>query len=241
MKYIIILTFCLSWGAIAAPADQVIHYEAAYMGIPLLDMTLTWVEDETSVQITYDNQLKPFIAFFHPIHNIYRVHFQRDSFAPLDWSKTVSEGDMQFQLRAVRSSDGQKVIYSNGLSLDFPPGCMTIFSATHFLASRAQDPGFFPVKFPVFIDGELWEAHARRYTADNPHPDHTLVANQILVQADLHYLSGKAIIDDNDILTSVIATEGTRFLLWVAPDGNYTRAQFGNFPRAVVLKQIQNK
>ena len=229
---------------LASPAfpknEQVIEYEASYLGIPLLDMTLTWVEDDTSVYISYNNRLKPFIAYFHPIHNVYRVHFRRNDFAPLDWSKTISEGRLQFQLAATLRSDRRSGVFSNGLKFDFPARGMTVFSATHFLASKARDPDFFPVKFPVFIDGEVWEATARRYAAGNPHPEHTLALDQVLIQADLHYLRGKSIIAENDILTSVIATEGTRFMLWVTPDGNYTRAQFGNFPRAVVLRQVKN-
>ncbi len=239
MNYKQLLFLGLSWSALTAtPLEQIIQYEAAYMGIPLLNMTLTWVEDDTSIQITYDNQLKPFIAYFHPIHNIYQVHFRRNNFAPLDWSKTVSEGNMQFQLRAKRSVDGQKVSFSNGLSLDFPDQGFTVFSATHFLASKAPRADLFPMKIPVFIDGEVWEASAERFDVKQPHPDHELLGNVVLIQADLHYIGGESIIPENDILTSVIATEGTRFLLWVIPDGTYIKAQFGRFPKAVVMNRV---
>ena len=96
------------------------------------------------------------------------------------------------------------------------------------------------MKIPVFIDGEIWEATAHRYDAATPHRDHSLDMGQVLIETDLHYLSGQSLVKDNDILTSVIATEGTQFLLWVSPDGTYTKAQFGKFPRAVILNQKKN-
>ena len=228
----------VSWSALAANnPSRVIQYEVSYIGIPLLDMVLTWVEDDSSIQVTYDNQLKPFIAYFHPIHNIYKVQFMQDDFTPLRWSKTVSEGKMHFELEAIRSPDGKEAMYSDGRKFDLPENAFTVFSATHYLASKAQNVDFFPVKIPVFIDGEIWEATAHRYDAATPHQDHSLDMGQVLIETDLHYLSGQSLVKDNDILTSVIATEGTQFLLWVLPDGNYIKAQFGKFPRAVILEQ----
>ncbi len=217
---------------------QTIYYEASYMGVPLLNMTLTWLEDDTSIYISYDNQLKPFIAYFHPIHNIYKVQFKRSTYSPLTWSKLIAEGDMYFELKATRVANGVEVNYSTGETLAFPANGFTVFSATHFLAEKAKDADFFPVTLPVFIDGEIWEAVARRYDARHPHPDQHIGDGLILVQADLHYLSGESLVENNDILTSVIATEGTRFLLWVNEAGQYTKAQFGKFPKAVVLEQI---
>ena len=241
MIFKLLLSLCLIWNFVsAAPLKKVIEYEASYIGIPLLDMTLTWVEDDSSVNISYDNKLKPFIAYFHPIHNVYRVHFKRDSFSPLGWSKTVAEGDMKFQLAGERSTDGQTVTFSNGHQAKFPEGGFTVFSATHYLAEHASDINFFPLKIPVFIDGEIWEATARRFDSHQPHPDHDLAGDIVMIQTDLHYIGGKSILGKNDILTSVIATEGTQFLLWVRPDGTYIKAQFGRFPKAVVLSLSNN-
>ncbi|MCF6237485.1 MAG: DUF3108 domain-containing protein [Candidatus Marinimicrobia bacterium] len=241
MNYKTLLILWLTWSTISAtPTDQVIQYEVSYMGIPLLDMQLTWVEDDTSVQISYDNRLKPWIAYFHPIHNIYRVHFRRTDFAPIDWSKTISEGKMQFQLAAKLDPDRKTGRFSNGQRFEFPAGGLTVFSATHYLAARAHDPDFFPVKLPVFIDGQVWEAAARRFDELHPHPEYRSAPGQVLIEASLHYLYGASVVAHNDILTSVIATEGTRFILWVAPDGHYTKAQFGRFPKAVIMDQLKN-
>jgi len=233
-----VVTTVLLWISLLSAAPLKIYYEASYMGVPLLNMTLTWVENDSSIQISYDNQLKPFIAYFHPIHNIYKVEFKRESFAPLSWSKTVSEGNMHFEFAATRSIDGTTVTYSDDIQLEFPQDGFTVFSATHYLANKAPDIDFFPVTLPIFIDGEIWEATAQRFDSRNPHPDHTLENDVILIQADLHYIRGKSLIENNDILTSVIATEGTQFLLWVNQEGHYTKAQFGKFPKAVVLDQI---
>ena len=217
----------------------VIPYEASYMGIRLLNMTLTWEDLDSTVQITYDNQLKPFIAYFHPIHNIYRVHFDKVSYEPLSWSKKVSEGSLNFLLEANRSADGLSVEYSNGAFRSFPDEAFTVFSATHFLASQANTPDFFPRDLKVFIDGEIWNATATRYTVTQPHPDIKLEHSQVLIQTDLHYVGGDRVMDKNDILMDVIANEGTQFMLWVERDGSYSKAQFGKFPRAVVLKRLK--
>ncbi len=239
LRYFLLVSLC--WSALSGKElETLIEYEVSYLGIPLLDMTLNWVEDDTSIYVSYDNQLKPFIAYFHPVHNIYQVHFRNESFEPLTWSKSVSEGEMHFQINAHRSKNGNKVYFQNGDSLDFPAGGFTVFSATHYLASKASDADFFPVKLPIFIDGQVWEASASRFDTQQPHPDYELESGDILIQTDLHYLSGESIVPVNDILTSVIATEGTQFLLWVSPDGIYNKAQFGKFPKAVVLKQVSN-
>lgn len=220
--------------------QEVIKYEVSYLRIPLVNMTLTWVEDDSSVRVSYENRLKPFINFIHPVHNIYRVQFRKDDYYPLSWSKSISEGDLQFQLSARRSADGSKVAYSNGFTVDFPVGGLTVFSATHFLASKAQDPGYFPAKVPVFVDGELWEATATRYDTQNQHSDHKVDPGEVLIQADLHYFGGSPLLQNNDILTREIAKEGTQFFLWVQKDGTYSHAQFGKFPKAVVLKRLKN-
>ena len=224
---------------LTAAETTTIKYEASYLGISVLDMTLTWTEDDSVIQVSYDNQLKPYIARFHTIHNTYRVQFMRDSFEPLDWSKSISEGKLGFDLSARRTGNGSRVSFSDGSDLTFPSGAFTIFSATHFLAAKARDPDYFPNTVLVFIDGTIWEASASRYDTMNPHPDHEVNAGEVLIQADLHYISGESLVDKNDILTSVIATEGTQFLLWVLPDGSYTRAQFGKFPKAVLLERIK--
>lgn len=219
---------------------KIIHYEISYLRIPLLDMTLTWIEDDSTVRVTYDNQLKPFIAFIHPTHNIYRVHFRKRDFAPLEWSKSISEGDFKFQLHARRTETGKRVRYLEGQEYDFPDGGFTVFSATHFLASKADEPGFFPAKIPVFVDGEVWQARVTRYDAVHPHRDHQLEGDQVLIQTELSKVGGSPVLEKNDVLTSEIATEGTQFLLWVSPDGTYSKAQFGKFPRAVVLRRVKN-
>jgi len=235
-----LLLLCFSLSTLFADnIGKVYQYEVSYVRIPLLDMKLTWIEDDSSVHITYDNQLKPFIAFFHPIHNIYRVHFRKDNFAPLSWSKSISEGDMKFQIGAKRSGDEKKVRFTDGTQLDFPESGLTVFSATHYLAGKAADPNFFPTKLPIFIDGELWEATATRYDAVHPHVDHSVGNGETLIQTDLHFVSGKSLLEENDVLTSVIAKEGTRFYLWVNAKGIYTRAQFGTFPKAVVLNLVK--
>ncbi|MBC8374754.1 MAG: hypothetical protein H8E26_01845 [FCB group bacterium] len=217
----------------------VIPYEASYLGVALLNMTLTWEDLDSTVQITYDNQLKPFIAYFHPIHNIYRVRFNKESYEPLSWSKKVSEGSMSFLLEANRSADGLNVNYSNGELRSFPSDALTVFSATHFLASKANTPSFFPRDLKVFIDGEIWNATASRYSATQPHPEIKLAPQQILIQTDLHYVAGDRVMVENDILMDVIASEGTQFMLWVERDGSYSKAQFGKFPKAVVLKRLK--
>lgn len=235
-----VLLLSLVWISLSAQIKQVFTYEASYLGIPLLDMNLTWVEDDSTVQISYDNQLKPFIAYFHPIHNIYQVRFLKGTFHPLTWSKSVSEGDLNFFLAGELLPDGREVRYSNEQVRAFPLGAFTVFSATHYLAAKAKDPEFFPVTLPVLIDGEEWEAVVNRYSRQQPHPTKKIAANQVLIQADLHYISGQRVMEENDILMSVIATEGTRFLLWVEPDGNYSKAQFGDFPKTVVLERTSN-
>lgn len=220
-----------------AGETTVIPYEAAYMGISLLNMTLTWEDRDSTIQITYTNELKPFVAYFHQLHNVYRVHFRKDTYEPLDWSKQVSEGDMNFHLKASRE-DNAGVTFSNGAQRIFPEDAFTVFSATHFLASRASDSQFFPADLKVFIDGETWIARATRYTPDDPHPEMEMSGAQVLIQTDLQYLEGDRVMEENDILMNVIATEGTRFLLWVEPDGTYSKAQFGRFPKAVVLNRL---
>jgi len=222
-----------------AGETTVIPYEASYMGISLLNMTLTWEELDSTVQITYDNQLKPLMDYFHHIHNIYRVHFNKESYEPLNWSKQVSEGSMNFLLEATRSTSTEEVKFSNGAIRSFPHDALTVFSATHFLASKAADREFFPRDLKIFIDGEIWSARATRYTSVYPHPEIKLSGSQVLIQTDLHFLSGTRVMDRNDILMDVIAREGTRFMLWVERDGSYSKAQFGEFPKAVVLERIQ--
>lgn len=234
-----LILLCLMIGNPLLGAEtSVINYEASYLGISLLNMTLNWTEDDSSIQVTYDNQLKPFVAKVYRIHNVYRVHFLKDSYKPLNWSKSISEGNLDFEISARRSSDGSTVSFSEGSDLAFPEGAFTIFSATHYLAAKAKDPDFFPNKVLVFIDGSIWEATVSRYDAMNPHPDHGVKAGEVLIQATLHFVKGESLLQKNDILTSVIATEGTQFLLWVQSDGSYSRAQFGKFPKAVNLERI---
>ena len=146
---------------------------------------------------------------------------------------------MNFFLGATRSTDGINAEYSNGAIRSFPEEALTVFTATHFLASKAKDSAFFPRDLEVFIDGEIWSATATRYTPSYPHPEIKLSSSQVLIHTGLHYLEGTRVMDRNDILMDVIAREGTRFLLWVELDGSYSKAQFGEFPKAVVLKRIQ--
>ena len=219
---------------------EVLDYEISYLGIPLLDMKLTWVEDDTSVMVSYNNTTKPLINVIVPVHNIYRVHFMKSDYKPLNWAKTVREGNMHFRLSAYRSQNGKQVSYSNGFDLAFPEDGFTVFSATHYLASRAHDENAFPSIISVFIDGELWQVTANRYDSGRPHPDHKVAGDEVLIEAKLSYVGGRPLLEKNDILTDHIAREGSRFLLWVAPDGRYTKAQFGKFPSAVVLRMINN-
>jgi hypothetical protein len=63
MMRTVLLLLLLGWSTVVRPAGrQVLQYEASYLGIPLLDMTLTTTVTDTSVKISYDNRLKPLIA-----------------------------------------------------------------------------------------------------------------------------------------------------------------------------------
>ena len=227
----------LSASVQAAPPD-VIKYEASYLGLALLDMTLTWQDQDSMVSISYDNKLKPFIANFRELHNVYAVNFKKESYEPLSWSKQITEGKKVFSLSAQREGEGGMVYFSNGVIREFPQGAFTVFSATHYLASKVHDPSFFPVTLPIFLDGEIWQAKATRFTPEQPHPDFKIQPAQVLIQTDLHYGSGSRVMKKNDILMDVIATEGTRFMLWVEANGHYSKAQFGSFPKAVVLERV---
>jgi len=232
-----LVSLLTAFSALWAVDTRSIYYEASYLGIPLLDMTLTKATGDSTVQITYDNSLKPLISVFHAIHNVYRVEFYKDSFQPIRWSKDISEGALKFQFSGWKSTQAATVYYSNGQIGDLPPGAFTIFSATHYLAAHAHEIQLFPLKLTILIDGDIWEATAKRYDARSAHLEHHIKPDEVLIQTDLHHVAGHSLIPENDILTNVIATEGTRFLLWVSPDGSYSRAQFGSFPKAVVLQR----
>jgi len=124
----VVLLLILLQSNLSAASDHVIRYEASYMGISLLNMTLIWEDLDSTIQITYNNELKPFVAFFHPLHNIYKVRFLKDTYKPLAWSKEVSEGAMNFFLGATRSPDGRQADYSNGAVRAFPEHGFTVFS-----------------------------------------------------------------------------------------------------------------
>lgn len=236
LKKTLLIAWC-SVSLLANPPD-VIKYEASYLGLALLDMTLTWQDQDSTVSISYDNRLKPFIANFRNLHNVYTVNFKKESFEPLSWSKRIVEGNKVFSLSAKREGDHGMVHFSNGVTRAFPEGAFTVFSATHFLASKVSDPSFFPAKLAIFLDGEIWQAKATRYTIEDPHPDFKIQPAQVLIQTDLHYVSGSRVMKKNDILMDVIATEGTRFMLWIEANGHYSKAQFGRFPKAVVLERV---
>ena len=237
-----IVRLLLLWGlggmlipSAVLPQNYEMPYEISYLGIPLLDMHLRWVENDSLVSVSYDNRLKPLISFIHPIHNVYEVVFRKSDFYPLSWSKTISEGDLDFYSQMDRQST-TRILWNNQKSLDFPAQAYTVFSATHFLASQARVKDFFPNQLKVYVDGQVWLAHVKRYDADQPHPKFHVSDAEVLIEAEMHFESGTSVLSSNDVLTKVIATEGTRFMLWVGPDGKFTKAQFGSFPRAVVME-----
>ncbi len=210
-------------------------YVVSYLGIPILDMNMTRTEEDSLTTIIYDNQLRPFFQNLKHLHNVYRVTFRSGSYAPLHWSKNIQEGDLKFSLKARRIPGQARVRYTDGTTRPFPARAFTVFSATHYLEAIAAEAERFPLRLKIYIDGELWSALVNRFAdpAESDLEDHP--PGTVLLRARLHHLSGHSLVQQNDILTTQIAREGSQFLLWVNSDQKIIRARFGTFPKAVEL------
>ena len=230
-------TCCLIWGVASSALplnghvnqDNIIqrHYSVSFLGVPLVDVDQQIRLGEHQITVSYDNRPKPvWDALFVKIHNVYATTYERQTFRPLRWGKTIQE--WSFQQQSHGQAQDSTLFWFNGRQFKVPPHTFTIFSAVHFLEAKAFQPDL-PTNIKVFIEGQIWQVSVQHRLET----EHQQKLQHLILR--LGRATGRRLLQKTDILTSHIAKPGSQVDLWVAEAGFIVKGRFGTPPEVVDL------
>jgi len=204
------------------------HYTVSFLGMPLVDVIQHIQHRAGKTTISYDNRPKPlWNALFVKLHNVYSTTFDSTTFAPEYWNKSIQEWSFIQQTRG-RRQDSTHFLF-NGHKVKVPKGTFTIFSAVHYLESKAFAVDF-PAVIRVFIEGQIWQVSVERQFEQT--------GGQRLQHLIMRVgtARGRRFLAKTDILTRHIAHPGARVDLWVDSSGLIVKGRFGTPPEVVDLE-----
>ncbi len=215
------------------------HYLVSYFGIPVLDCYETFQQNDSLTTVLYDNQIKPFWAQFHPVHNEYGATFQTRDYTPLASDKRILESGFRQNLTTIYNQKLSRIEFRDAqTSLPLEPGVRSVFAAVHWLEHKFKSLQY-PFTLPIQIEGKFLTAQVTNQGAEQ-----ITMAGQATwtnhLKITLEYDHGQAIWSRTDVLMDFLGTDGSTLELWLDNTPRVVQAKVGKFPGAVLLTVVKN-
>ena len=218
-------------GALCLPvllSAQPLSYTVSWMGIPVVDVTITWAESDSNYYAEYHAQTRPWFNRFYSVDNRHRIWADPVEGYPIRYEKRILERGRADSLWARYEQNPRQVVYANGLSRPWREGTHTLFSALLWVQRHDWAPGEERILL-VEVEGVVWQVTAACLgvvgTGQQGGP---LVEMRARFERQLY---GEPVLSTTDILTHMLPGEGhqLRFSLDTERD-EVMWVEFGSIP-----------
>jgi hypothetical protein len=216
----------------AVVLPQPLNYEVAWLGVPVVDVTIDSRVDERGGYTEYRAYTRTWFDRIYSVDNQYRIWVDDANGQPLRYEKRIHERGVRDSLKAQYNPENPPgIIYSNGAERPWTPGGHTFFSALVWLQHHEWEKKEKRV-LKVEVEGVMWEVElACLNSADSD------LGNSGAVEISVHFterLDGEPVLGTTDILTYMLPGEDhqLRFALDLEHD-RILWVEFGAWPFVV--------
>ena len=218
-------------GALLLPvllSAQPLSYTVSWLGIPVVDVALTLVAGDSSLQAEYQARTRPWFDYFYAVDNRYRVWVDPGTGYPARYEKRILERGRANHLEVRYERNPRRVVYANGLERPWPDETHTLFSALLWVQRHDWKPAE-ERQLLVEVEGVVWEvAVASVKVVRSGKPGEPLV--EVRVRFD-RQVSGEPVLSDTDILTRLLPGEGHELRFGLDPRRDVVKwVEFGSKP-----------
>ncbi len=218
-------------GALCLPvllSAQPLSYTVSWLGIPVVDVTITLAESDSNCYAEYHAQTRPWFNRFYSVDNRHRIWVDPAEGYPLRYEKRILDRGRADSLWASYEQNPRKVVYANGLVRPWREGTHTLFSALLWVQRHDWTAGE-EIVLEVEVEGVVWQVSAVCSGVIGARENGGTVM-EILTCFE-QQLYGEPILSTTDILTNMLPGEGhqLRFGLDVEHD-EVVWIEFGSKP-----------
>lgn len=223
----------------AAAAEPVV-YTLSWLGIPIVDVTITMEMGDTLIHGLYRASTRPLFDKVYAVDNLYEIWVRSESHRPVRFSKTILEKGRQKTFWAQYQSDPQKIIYANGLERKWSDDNHTLFSALLWVQHHPWKEGE-DRDILVEVEGVTWLVNVHCVEVERAR------VNGGLGQAEIDVLFrnisfGEPVLSTTDILTHMLPGEGHHLKFGLDLDHQEVLwAEYGSRPFLVKAERIGTK
>lgn len=232
-RYIVLWVWCVlvSIPKVQAQSNE---YLVTWLGIPVVDVTVTLTPQDTVILGRYTAKTRSWFDPIYPVDNRYNIICDAVSFSPSNYSKQIIEKGIETSFSVAYNAEQGVADYSNGLRRNFPKGYYNFFSSMLWIERRSWLKGE-RHDIQIEIEGTLWqvEVHCRKIVEQATGPQAEIEVNFVATVA------GEPVLSYTDIVTHKLAKVGRKMIFFVQLNGQLIEAiEFGRPPfmvRAVLI------
>ncbi len=220
------------------PAAEPLEYPVTWLGVPVVDVTISRLEDHGAPHLEYRARTRSWFDRFYSVDNRYRIWVDPVTGEPARFEKDVLERGRPDDLWARFDADSRTITYANGLHRPWPPGTHTLFSALLWLQKH---PWSLEEELPlqVEVEGVVWQV-STRCTALVP-GDLSSDTLAVLEARFEERVSGEPVLSTTDVLTAMLPGKGHRLRIGVDPARQeVVWVEFGPRPLQVRAKLVSS-
>ncbi|UCH62268.1 MAG: DUF3108 domain-containing protein [Fidelibacterota bacterium] len=207
---------------------QPLSYTVSWLGIPVVDVTITLTESDSSCHAEYHAQTRPWFNNLYFVDNRHSIWVDPVEGYPLRYEKLIHEHGQVDSLWASYNQNPQKVVYANGLMRPWQEGAHSLFSALLWVQRYDWTAGEEQI-LQVEVEGVVWEVSAACSGVIGTRDEGGAVME---MRARFErQLYGEPILSTTDILTHMLPGEGHQLRFSLDIERNEVMwIEFGSIP-----------
>ncbi len=218
-------------GALCLPvilAAQPLSYTVSWLGIPVVDVTITIAQSDSNCYAEYHAQTRPWFNHLYSVDNYHRIWVDPAEGYPIRYEKHINENGHADSLWANYEHNPRRVVYANGLVRPWREGAHSLFSGLLWVQRHPWIDGEERV-LQVEVEGVIWQV-----TVSCPDADDTGEQGSSPVKMWARFdwkLYGEPVLSTTDILTHMLPGEGHRLRFGLDREQNDVKwIEFGSIP-----------
>ncbi|MBA7598526.1 hypothetical protein ES703_05544 [subsurface metagenome] len=138
---------------------QPLSYTVSWLGIPVVDVTITLAESDSSCHAEYHAQTRPWFNNLYSVDNRHRIWVDPAEGYPLRYEKRILERGRADSLWARYDRNSRQVVYANGLIRPWRESAHSLFSALLWVQRHDWTAGEEQI-LQVEVEGVVWQVSA---------------------------------------------------------------------------------
>ena len=191
-------------------AGQSNSYIVSWLGIPVVDITVTIEPEDTVIQGIYTAKTRKWFDPIYAIDNRYNITCGTANYYPLNYAKQIIEKGNESSFSAAYNINDGLTDYSNGLQRTFPLGYYNLLSSLMWVERRNWMEGE-RHDIRVEIEGTLWHVALHCREIIKQATGSTAEIEALFVTP----VAGEPVLSHTDIVTHRLPVVGNKMVFFI--------------------------